>query len=156
MLLASEPVVQPTTTSYTDVMNYLHSIRITREDKERVAKRLALESSGQNLSRAYSRLDYLSTLQSNWDGEGALPVSRSVIRNLKAVLLVSDDSDWDGWLIGPDSNATLCLQSKQTNACMSIGAKEYSYYARVNGKRYGESHVAFTPEAFLSTLREIG
>ena len=64
--------------------------------------------------------DYLATLKENWDGEDALPVSRQVINNLKRVLLISDDEDWKDWMIGPDTNATLGLQSANTDACIGI------------------------------------
>lgn len=143
-------------TSYIDVMYYLHNIRITPEDKQKVAHRLTEEISGQNLSRIYSRLDYLSTLKEDWDGEGAMPVSKKVIDNLKSVLLISYDDDWKNWLLGADSNATLGLQSDKTDACVSLGAKEFSYYARINGERLGDSHIDFNPETFLNIMRKIG
>lgn len=157
VMMASEPAVATyPRTSYQDVMRYLHTIRLSPEDKKLVAHRLTLEVTGKNLSRVYSRLDYLASLEKDWDGEGGLPVSRRVLDNIKRTLLISDDSDWQGWLIGADANATLGLQSKTTKACISIGAKEYSYFARKDGNRFGESHVDFTPEALLNTMREIG
>lgn len=156
VIIAAEPIAAYSMTSYTDVMNYLHSIHISPEDKERVAKRLNVEVTGKNLSRAYARLEHLASLRHNWDGEGALRISHRVLNNMKKVLLISDDVDWENWVIGPDSNATLGLQSKSTRACISIGATEFSYFARINGKRFGESHVAFTPEVFLKIMREIG
>jgi len=155
-MMASEPATGYTTATYADVMDYIHSVHISREDKQRVKSRLAIEIDGKNLERVYRRLDHLATLQRDWDGEGALPISPRVIKNVKDVLLISEDADWADWLIGPDSNATLGLQSRATKACISIGAREYSYYARKDGKRLGDSHVEFTPEAFLKTMREIG
>ena len=152
---ASEPTAAYGTNSYADVMYMLHTMSISPEVKERVARRLTLEVTGKNLSKAFARLDHLATLERDWDGEGALPISKTVINNLKRVLTISDDEDWKYWLIGPDSNATLGLQAKTTKAAMSIGADEFSYYARINGKRYGESHVRFSPEYFLKVMREI-
>ena len=142
--------------TFADVMYYIHTIRITPEDKQKVARRLTEEISGKNLSRIYSRLDYLSTLQEDWDGEGALPISIKVMDNLKSVLLISFDNDWQNWLVGADSNATLGLQSKKTKACISLGAKEYSYYAIINGKEIHGNHVEFSTDSFLDIMREIG
>lgn len=157
IMMASEPAVAAyPTTSYVDVMRYLHTIRISPDDKKRVASRLTLEVTGKNLSRVFARLDYLASLKENWDGEGGLPVSRRVLDNVKNTLLISDDEDWQEWLLGTDANATIGLQSKLTKACISLGAREFSYYARKNGERLGESHIDFTPEALLNTMRKIG
>ncbi len=153
--MAAEPVAAYGTNSYADVMYLLHTMPITPDVKERVARRLTLEVTGKNLSKSFARLDHLASLEENWDGEGALPISRIVINNVKSVLAISDDKDWDEWLIGPDTNATLSLQSKTTRAAISIGTEEFSYYAKINGKRYGESHVMFNPEAFLDVMRKI-
>ena len=139
VMTAQEPTVSYGTNSYADVMYFLHTMSITPEVKERVGRRLVIEVTGKNLSKAFARLDHLAQLEKDWDG----------------VLSISDDEDWKEWMIGPDSNATLGLQSKTTKAAISIGIDEYSYYARINGKRYGESHVKFTPEAFLETMRLI-
>ena len=153
--MASEPVAAYGTNTYADVMNMLHTMPITPEVKERVARRLTLEVTSKNLSKAFARLDHLATLKNDWDGEGALPISKKVINNVKSVLSISDDEDWEEWMIGPEGNATLGLQSKTTRAAMSVGAEEFSYFAMINGKRYGESHVKFTPESFLDIMRKI-
>ena len=109
-----------------------------------------------NISRAYEQLDYLATLEKDWDGEGAMPISRQVLNNMKNVLLISKDEDLKNWMIGPDTNATVGLQSKVTDACISVGTKEYSYYAEINGKEFYGNHIAFTPFALLETMRNIG
>lgn len=109
-----------------------------------------------NISKAYERLDYLATLENDWDGEGAMPISRQVLNNMKNVLLISKDKDLKNWMIGPDTNAALGLQSKLTDACISVGANEYSYYADINGVECHGNHMAFTPSAFLNTMRAIG
>ena len=151
--MVSEPSVAPPMTSYADVMTYLHSIRLSREDKEKVARRLTIEVTQPALAEAYERIDYLATLQKDWDGEGALPISPKVIRNIKSTLMISDNADWQNWAISPDGNATLGLQSKKQKALISIGALEFSYFAMIGGRKYGESHVPFTPESLLSILR---
>ena len=152
----SEPAAAYPMTSYNDVMDYLHSIHIARQDKERVAERLSFEVSQPALAEAYERIDHLSTLRKDWDGEDGLPISHQVLNNLKKVLMISDNADWENWAIAPDSNATVGLQSLTSGACVSLGANEYSYFARINGIRYGESHVDFTPESFLNLMRKFG
>ncbi len=156
VLMAAEPVVAYGTNSYADVMYMLHTMPITHEVKEQVARRLVLEVTGKHLSKAFARLDDLAGLQKNWDGEGALPISRRVLNNVKSVLAISEDEDWEGWMIGPDTNATLGLQSKNTDACISIGNEEYSYYADIDGKEYHSNHVKFTPSSLLSLMRRLG
>lgn len=111
---------------------------------------------GRNKSRIIARLRQLSTLLENWDGEGALPISRRVLNNITEVLSISSDSDWENWLIGADTNATLGLQSKATDACVSIGEEEYSYYAEINGGEFHGNHVYFSPPSFLDIMRRIG
>jgi hypothetical protein len=151
-----EPTAAYGINSYADVMYFLHTMRISPEVKEQVGHRLVLEVTAKNLAKAYARLDHLAELEEDWDGEGALPISRQVLNNIKSVLLISGDEDWKEWMIGPEPNATLGLQSKATDACISIGAEEYSYYGEIKGKEYHGNHVAFTPSAFLETMREIG
>lgn len=111
---------------------------------------------GRNLSRIKTRLFHLSKLLANWDGEGALPISRKVLLNIKKVLQISNDSDWQNWLIGADTNATLGLQSKITDACISIGEEDYSYYAEINKGEFHGNHIHFSPISFLDTMRRIG
>lgn len=114
-----------------------------------------ISSVGDNLLKAYKRLEHLSTLKDNWDGRGALSISDKVLNNIKSILELSNDADWTDWLIGPDVNATIRMQSKKNKASISIGANEYSYYARLNGKRLGGSHITFIPDIFLSLMREL-
>ncbi len=147
--------IQSYSPSYYDVMAYLHSIPITTEVKENVGRRLVNEVTEPALAKAYATLDELGKLKDDWDGEGALPISQNVMQNMKNVLLISENSDWEGWMISPDVNATLGLQSKKSRACVSLGAKEFSYYVRKNGVRMAASHVDFDPQVFLNVLRVI-
>lgn len=109
-----------------------------------------------NLARIYTRVEHISQLGYNWDGNEALPISTKVLSNIKDVLLLSNDSDWANWMIGPDVNATIRLQSKKNSARISLGATEYSYFAYLNNKRIGRSHEDFIPDKFLLLMRSIG
>lgn len=151
----SEPAIAFGTNSYIEVMNFLHSMPITRKVKRQVAIRLVKEVSEPALADAFDKLDELSQLKKDWDGEGALPISPRVLKNMKDVLLISDNDDWENWMFGPEVNATIGLQSKNSRACVSLGAEEFSYYVRKNGERIAASHVPFTPTEFLNMLREI-
>jgi hypothetical protein len=154
--IVSEPVLAYSGASYADVMEYIHSLHISHADKERVAKRLALEVSQPALSAAYERIDHLCSLKNNWDGRGALAISPKIIKNIKSVLLISDNADWEHWMIAPDTNATIGLESDTTGAVISLGAYEYSYFARIDGVRHGESHIQFSPESLLELMRKFG
>lgn len=155
VLTATEPSVAYPMTSYTDVMHYLHTIDISSEDKEKVAKRLTLEVTGEHLSEVFEKLNHLRTLQENWDGRGALPISRRVINNVRQVLALSDDVDWKDWTLSPNVNATVMLQSTVRRASISLGVEEYSYYARMNGKDIGENHIDFNPAGLLTLMRNL-
>ena len=154
-MIASEPAIVHSMTSYSDVMGYLHRIRITREVKKSVANRLLEEAAGENLSNAFTRLDNLSQLQNDWDGHGARKISGYVIDNLRDVLLISDDDDWKYWMISPAPNGTLGLQSKSHIASISIGDEEFSFYSSKNDVEDWDDHVKFTPEMLLETMRRI-
>ena len=141
--------------TYYDVMMYLHSIPISKEVKENVGRRLVKEVTEPALAKAYAKIDELSQLKENWAGDGSLPISQNVLNNIKRVLLISDDKDWNEWMIGPDVNATIGLQSKTHRALMSLGAKEFSYFVRIDREKMAASHVDFSPEVFLETMRKI-
>ena len=151
----NEPAPAYGTNSYMAVMNYLHSMPISRKVKEQVAYRLVKEVSEPALSEAFDKIDEMSLLKDGWAGEGSYAVSRRVLNNLRSVLLISDNEDWTDWMMGPDVNATVGLQSKTHRALMSLGAEEFSYYVEIQGKEIADSHVTFVPETFLRTMRQI-
>lgn len=153
--MASEPVTTRPLTSYADVMAYLHSIRISQKVKESVGRRLVTEATEPHLAEAFARLDHLSQLEDDWDGYGGRKVSYHVLQNLRNVLLISDDEDWKYWMISPDSNGCLGLQSKRHTASISIGDEKYSYYSENGAKEDWADNVNFTPSSFLRVMRRI-
>ena len=82
VMKASEPAVAYPMTTYADVMAYIHSINISREDKEKVAHRLTVELTGPYLSQAFDRLDHLSQLKDDWDGYGAKKISYHIMSSV--------------------------------------------------------------------------
>jgi hypothetical protein len=153
--MAAEPVVTYPTTSYADVMGYLHRIRLSPKIKESVAKRLLLEVTEPYLAKTFARIDHLSMLKADWDGHNAKKVSYTVLNNLRNVLLISDNNDWEYWMISPEASGALALQSKLHNATISIGDEEFSYYRSSEDGEEGKSHVKFSPELFLEIMRRI-
>ena len=154
-VMAQEPVVARPMTSYSDVMGFLHSIRISEEVKRSVAQRLMEEVTGKNLSKAFARLDHLCQLKDDWDGYGGRRISYQVIDNLRQVLLISDDKDWENWMISPEPSGTLALQSKEHIASISVGDEEFSYYSSRRDKEDWADDVKFEPNTFLDVMRRI-
>ena len=151
----SEPVASYPMTSYNDVMSYLHSIRIAPEVKASVGRRLIVEVTEPYLSKAFERIDHLSLLNDDWDGYGAKKISYNVLRNLRDVLLISDNDDWENWMISPAPDGTLALQSKCHTSSISVGDKEFSYYSATDDMEDWGDNVTFTPSSFLEVMRKI-
>lgn len=155
ILIAAEPSVAYSTPSYMDVMGYLHRIRITPKVKESVARRLLMEVTEPYLAKTFARLDHLSSLKADWDGHGANKISYAVLDNLRKVLLISDNDDWENWMISPETSGALGLQSKLHNSTISVGDEEFSYYRFDDEEEEGKSHIKFSPDCFLETMRRI-
>ena len=153
--MASEPAVSYRTTSYMDAMAMIHTMHLTLEDKERVGRRLVVETTEANLSKAFERIDHLGQLKDNWDGYGAKKISYYVLRNLRDVLLISDNDDWENWMISPAPDGTLALQSKCHTSSISVGDKEFSYYSVTSDMEDWGDNVTFTPSSFLEVMRTL-
>ena len=153
--MASEPSVAQPTTSYMDAMAMIHTMHLSREDKERVGRRLVVETTQANLSKAFDTLDHLYQLKDNWDGYGAKKISNYVLRNLRDVLLISENDDWENWMISPAPDGTLALQSKCHTSSISVGDREFSYYSAAGDIEDWADNVTFTPYSFLEVMRRI-
>lgn len=154
-MTANEPVAAYGTNTYADVMMMLYSMPISSEVKEHVGHRLVLEVTGRNLSRVIARIDHLARLKDDWDGFGASHILPAVITNIRVVVLASKDADWKDWTISPNVNGTLFLQSTKFVSSLSLGEKEYSFFAKKDGKREGESHLPFSVDDFLAAMRSL-
>ena len=110
---------------------------------------------GPYLSKAFDRIDHLSLLKDDWDGYGAKKISNYVLRNLRDVLLISDNDDWENWMISPAPDGTLTLQSKCHTSSISVGDKEFSYYSAKGDLEDWGDDVTFTPYSFLEVMRKI-
>lgn len=152
---AQEPALLYGNTSYMDVMTYLHSMPISAKVKQQVARRLTQELTEPALAAAYEKVEGLTRLRDGWAGEGTLAVSAQVISNLKQLLLISVNADWEEWQFAPDLNATIGLQSKTHRALISLGEHEFSYYAVIAGEKVSGNHLSFSPESLLEIMHRI-
>lgn len=153
--IAEEPAVAFGSVGYGDVMSYIYRMEIPVGVKERVGQRLMTESKSKYLSVTFDRINHLSRLKDNWDGEGASHILQEVLDNIRKVLMFSDDCDWRVWTISPDVNGTLILQSDDGLSAISLGCDEFSYLSRHNGKRVAKSHIKFSVDSFLNIMRTL-
>ena len=153
--MAAEPTVAFGTVGYDDVMSYIYRMGIPSNIKERVGQRLMTESKGKYISDTFDRINHLSKLRDNWDGDGASHILQEVLDNIRNVLMVSDDGDWRVWTVSPDVNGTLILQSEDALSAISLGCDEYSYLSRRNDKRVAKSHIKFSADSFLNVMRTL-
>ena len=154
-MMAEEPAMVYGVNTYADVMAYLHSIKISPETMLSLSDQLRFEAHNLHISIALRRLDQLRSLRYDWDGNGATPVDKEVIANLHSVIKYSEDKDWSSWVISPETNGTLNITSKKQMSSISLGIKEFSFYSfSAEGEKTG-SHLPFSPEAFVKTMRQI-
>ena len=108
-------------------------------------------ASRSNVILMAERLQELSALPEGWDGFGAKPVSPQALYNINKVLQKCTDDDVAGWHIFPETNGTLCMDSDERDASISIGKDEFSFASLK--KDVGESHIPFQRDLFLTIMR---
>lgn len=124
------------------------------------AKQLSDNSSNDNTLtgnklRLWNRTNILSRLYKGWDGAEALPIESKTIANMNGVLKKGSDSDFSGWVLFPDDNGTLLLQSQNKDASISLGNSLFSYvYIKENNVVSGEN-MRFSVSSFLNILKSI-
>ena len=128
------------------VINYVRGI--TKKEN------LALTLSGDAL-RLWKRTEELATLPAGWDGAEAMPMQKKAVQNVQRLIKAGLSSDFRDWVLFPDDNGTLLMQSKDGTARISIGNNSYSFVGIKEGNiKTGES-MKFTPASVLKTLRTI-
>lgn len=105
--------------------------------------------------RLWNRTEELAALPFGWDGSEAMPMERRAVENVKRLIKAGICSDFKGWMLFPDDNGTLLLQSVDGNASISIGNSSYSYASTKGGKTVVKEYVRFSPSSVLNTLRSI-
>lgn len=101
------------------------------------------------------RLSDYQEYEKGWDGDNALPLSKQVVKNFKAFLQKSKDSELQGWTIFPAANGTLLLQNRERKSGINIGTNGYSYYEIVDGEVKGENNLKFSPKSVIETMKRI-
>lgn len=115
----------------------------------------ATNARGMVYTEMFERLSDYQEYEKGWDGEDALPLSKQVVKNFKAMLQKSRDSELQGWTIYPAANGTLLLQNKERKSGINIGINGYSYYEIVDGEVKGENNLKFSPKSVIETMKRI-
>lgn len=94
------------------------------------------------------RVKEIAALKKNWDGEGALPISKTVIKNAKSIINKSNDIALSMWTFFPEVNGTILLQKNDNSACISIGNKSFT---AINGNEV-KSKQPFSAKEVVSLI----
>ena len=151
-IMAAEPATY-TPTAFDTVISYLHSSHMPIETKRAVYLQLQAEVADENLGYMKRRLKEFAGLQPGWDGEDAQPVLPEVTTFMNQLLHSCNSLELTDWSLFPNVNGTFLLQRK--NAAISIGLKEFSYYAEAKDKVIGLDHQPLSIESVLSTIEQI-
>ena len=115
----------------------------------------AINSKGTIYTEMLERLSDYQEYEKGWDGDNALPLSKQVVKNFKAFLQKSKDSELEGWTIFPAANGTLLLQNRERKSGINIGTNGYSYYEIIDGEVKGENNLKFSPKSVIETMKQI-
>ena len=128
------------------VINYVRGITKSED--------VAVALTGDSL-RLWNRMHELSTLPAGWDGGDALPMQEKTVKNVQRLIKAGVNSDFKDWVLFPDDNGTVLMQSKNGEASISIGNNSYSFVYLKNGELKAGESVRFSPSAVLRTMRNI-
>lgn len=105
--------------------------------------------------RMWNRIVELESLKPSWDGAGAAPMEKKVVENMKQLIKAGISSDFKNWVLFPDDNGTMLLQTREGNASISVGSNTYSF-VQIDGNdiRTGEK-LRFSTSSLLKTIRAI-
>lgn len=109
-------------------------------------------------STAARLLNDLATFQSykkGWDGDNASPLSQQVATHFLQLLGKSSEGDLRNWSIYPEKNGTLILENEHKNAQINLAEKQFSYFKGDGSQLIGESHVKYSVNSLLKTIRFI-
>lgn len=105
--------------------------------------------------RLWDRSLELAALPKGWDGADALPMNKKVVMNVQKLIKAGVSSDFKDWVLFPDDNGTMLLQSRNGDASISIGSNSYSFVCRKDGQLRTGEMVRFSPSSILKTIRAI-
>lgn len=84
------------------------------------------DSLSEKQAEQLKRIKELAALKRNWDGEGALPISKAVIKNAKSIVDKGNDNLLSTWTFFPEVNGTILFQRNDHSACVSIGNNDFT------------------------------
>lgn len=128
------------------VMNYVRNLMKKEE--------AVLMLTGDAL-RLWNRTAELSSLKPGWDGADAMPMQKRTVQNVQRLIKAGISSDFREWVLFPDDNGTMLLQSRDGATSISIGNNSYSFVSTKGGQIKSEEGVRFSPTAVLNTMRSI-
>ena len=105
--------------------------------------------------RLWNRTVELAALTTGWDGAQALPMEKKALQNMQRLIKAGESEDFQQWVLFPDDNGTILMQSKDGKASISIGNSSYSYVCTKDGKIDAGQNVKFSAASALKTLRAL-
>jgi hypothetical protein len=152
------------TVSLHHLWSYLQGLSLTANNQRWLSERLIEASSathkknirhGKAYHHQLERLNELASLQDNWDDDGAPPIERQVVSNVKEVLDISPESLLSKWVLFPDTNGTLIIKLKGMQASISIGIKSYSYSYKKENEAHRANNCLFVASDVLELISAI-
>ena len=105
--------------------------------------------------RLWKRAEELATLPAGWDGSEAIPIHKKAVQNVQRLIKAGLSSDFKNWVLFPDDNGTLLMQSKDGTSSISIGNNSYSFVSMKEGAVKAGELIKFTPASVLKTMRTV-
>lgn len=135
------------------LISFLYDSNIPVETKQSICNKLKSEIAEENLRYLKERVAEFSALSEGWDGEEAQPLLPEATENIKKLLRACKPRDVADWALFPNVNGTYLLQKQ--HALVSIGDKQFTYWAEADGKDIGEEYVLFSVSSVLQAIRMI-
>ena len=105
--------------------------------------------------RLWNRTIELAALTAGWDGAQALPMEKKALLNMQRLIKAGESKDFKQWVLFPDDNGTILMQSKDGKASISIGNNSYSFVSTKDGKVNAGQNVKFSAVSALKILRAL-
>lgn len=126
------------TVALNDLWQYIQTLHLTSQNRQWLVDKLLSNNGQQPKGLSYDmlseRLDSLSSLPADWDDEGALPINKMVVKNVRTLLDSAEESNLAHWNLFPAVNGTLTLQHDSVDALLSVGIHDYSFVFASGGR----------------------
>ena len=105
--------------------------------------------------RLWNRTLALADLPKGWDGGEAQPMGKKTIQNMQRLIKAGISTDFAGWVLFPDDNGTILMQSTDGKSSISIGNNSYSFVSTKNDQVVTGEDIRFSATSVLKTLRTL-